>query len=519
MSAENAQLDAHLSVVPAKEHAVSGIRHTFRVYSLAVPVTSIGLAILTLPSAATVRWVGGALLRHGIDQGERWNGALDFAEWQPEIRSSLRLQEPVIVFVGLRNFLLAMIVMGAYYCMVQHVKGKLGQTGNSHLLRNCTACMGLVGFIGHFGLEVACLQGYIPIPPEFMTLARILACVIAWVPGFLTSSLIVFSAQNRLKVLITMSCLFCLLSFAYNGWQFWSRTYFRIEGFWFRVIGGIMVPYVFGYGWFECVFWFACRSIDPSSLESAALYLSVPVIFTVSMATATQLGSVDLFSGICIEVGAALLELCFKHSLLTGKTLPQRWAESAGTAARRRCSARRSRTRPEPDESSPPCGGIVPSGGRKAAYAAQQPDVVDRARAAPEVARKKLLTIVALYSNLTEVIVQTIVAGFYIFGRVNPNETNAPPMPHEQVFTLWLLKTALEVPMDVLLAVMAARLHSGEISSDPLADVWNSISKESQLMIGALSALMAVESMCGNLSRLCPYSDASGEFLSVALCT
>lgn len=101
--------------------------------------------------------------------------------------------------------------------------------------------------------------------------------------------------------------------------------------------------------------------------------------------------------------------------------------------------------------------------------------------------RKRLLMAIAVYSNLTEVIVQTLVAGVYIFAKLNPNEAHAPPTPHAQIVVLYSLKMALEMFTDFFVSTMAARMArpDSQCRAPDLSDAWDSLGREVQVAIGA----------------------------------
>lgn len=62
-----------------------------------------------------------------------------------------------------------------------------------------------------------------------------------------------------------------------------------------------------------------------------------------------------------------------------------------------------------------------------------------------------------LVSNVSEIIVHTLLAALYIFARVNPNAAHAPPTANAQIFTLFLLKIGFETVTDIVIGAMAAK--------------------------------------------------------------
>lgn len=294
---------------------------------------------------------------------------------------------------------------------------------------------------------------------------------------------------------------FLVSAFTYNIWRMYLQHYFRIADMGMRVAVGSAAPHMLGLTVFELYVHLGCRSLSDSDVESATLVIMVPLIFMLSATAVTQLGAADLASGACVELGSALIEVAFKHCLLSGETPCERaWRLSRGAC----CAIGRG----VPVELA--CVGVVPTGGSEGSEA-------EAPKANGDSARKRALIVAVLISNMTEIIVHTLVAGLYIFARVNPNAAQAPPTPQLQVFTLFCLKISFETVTDIFIGAAASRAR--EYQHDAAEGLVDCLTKETQVLIGVMSAIFGVELLTNILAELCPYAADGVELLSLGLCT
>jgi len=120
-----------------------------------------------------------------------------------------------------------------------------------------------------------------------------------------------------------------------------------------------------------------------------------------------------------------------------------------------------------------------------------------------------VLTAVALYSNLVEVVVHIMGAGFYILGILNPNESRSPPVPPGRVFLLLLVKLLAEVATDFCLACSHAAKPSAPGAPRPLEALWERHGRAMTLDVCLFAIMWFLDTQTFFVQFLCP-SPANG---------
>jgi len=495
---------------PSWQDIKTGVQHALRVQSLAVPVALISLSLLALPCSFSTRLVGAKLIRAGQVAGREWVESLDDISWSREALLLARGEDSVLVFIVMRRFLLACTGVLLFGLVMLHFRGDSREHGRRALMWGVAYGFGL--FVVTTGLAWASIEGWIELAPTFSQPFRNGCPAIVLLSTWSLALVKLFPKQQRRKAAGRTGLLLAEGFLVYVMWRLVSGIYFRMTDPIARICMASMMPHVLGLTTFDLFFRLGCANVERSELEAAAMFLAVPTSFSISMSAVLQLGSADLVSGICAEVGASFMEVYLKRCLLSGETFFQHCERYIRTC----CFGSGSRiVVPQ---------GIVPAPenfGNEEARAASVPSMssadsaVSARRASSKEVTRDLLVLVAMYSNMMDIVVHAFATIFIIFSRVNLNESNALPMPNRQVFSLFMMKMAIEVCTDIYISVNVARLGRANSS---MAEAWELISKEGRVALGFMSAFFAADILTYHMSKLCPYSADGLELLSIGLC-
>lgn len=86
-----------------------------------MPVTLLGLSMLTSPTAAVARWLGWVLIESGRNAGQPWTLPLDFYDWPRDALLLLRDHNAPAVFAAIRLGLLGLAGIVPLWAVMYHI--------------------------------------------------------------------------------------------------------------------------------------------------------------------------------------------------------------------------------------------------------------------------------------------------------------------------------------------------------------------------------------------------------------
>lgn len=128
-----------------------------------------------------------------------------------------------------------------------------------------------------------------------------------------------------------------------------------------------------------------------------------------------------------------------------------------------------------------------------------------------------------LDADVMELLIHALVAGFYILGRINPNEPLAPPISQARVLTLLSLKVAMELLTDLATSALAFRYLAdrGEVHEAEARKIWDRERLCSLLCMCVFAAMWSTDAQTFYAMMLCPAPSLGAgapKLLSLGLC-
>mmetsp|Transcript_18455 Transcript_18455/g.52126 ORF Transcript_18455/g.52126 Transcript_18455/m.52126 type:complete len:552 (-) Transcript_18455:83-1738(-) len=538
-----------------RRNLCKAIRHNLQLLMVAIGASAFGLVAISLPSSRIILWASSTLLERSDADADLPIGqtliTISPSFWTDAQRAQVSDTLPFAVFIGMRaNFIACVSAPGygivAYLALEKH----------EVVLRRVVLVITLVLYILFFAIFMGSGAAYLTgLVPKGLNIRMVIFLVAGttWVPGVALLFAILFPRPKRCAVILRFALMTIATNVVYLTWVELCRGYFSAtDGLLRLVLGGLVPPALFCI-LFELYYWLACHLCNYRNHRAGVVLLLIPLCLGATGQAVLQLGSTTVLSGVGIEAVAALMEMISKYYLLHGDTplgpvrryLPRCWRWLAFR------SRKQANVMPHCDDVCPvdpkrhaAAGGAealrypgaVTVGSGEQAWtdtASEGKDQNEGTAAEGQGSPQKsstgdsgaghagslILKRVVLYSNLIELVVQTMVAGMFMLAKVNPNEEAAPPLPHSQVLTLMCIKYAFELLSDFVVIAMGLGMD-GHL--DPgIEGVWMTL--EPSVLVSAcfLAIIWALEAHVLTFQFLCPSAvDVNGtvEVLSIGLC-
>mmetsp|Transcript_103304 Transcript_103304/g.289445 ORF Transcript_103304/g.289445 Transcript_103304/m.289445 type:complete len:516 (+) Transcript_103304:69-1616(+) len=487
---------------------------------VATPMALLCLLVLTLPMCELVKQAAESMLRADVAPGFVWNVPLTVFEWPPGFRQGVPDVRLLVAINFVREFVFTNITV---ICsnMVCYTACSPGDYASRRRYIGFCALLSVFLLAVRGGAAMAQAHGLIDITAPQATLLRVITGGIVWAPSVTALLCMPFEPEQRSRAVVGWAA---GLSFgwvaSYNLWLFVCSTYFSVQSTLMRVLVGVCGLNLCRMISFEAAAQFSFKLLALRNFKSAVLLLSIPMGFGFSIGSVMQLGAQDYLSGVLLELVSAACELSFKMCLLAGHTpVESTWIWGRRLVSRACCASTRKRMTAVVD-----IDAVVP--GLSEGRCVQDDMIASTASQHAQNERKRLLTAMTLDAEVMELVVQALVAGFYICAKINPNEPSAPPTSQTRVITLLFVKVAIELVTDCAMCVFAFQYlpDQGTEFQAQATKHWDRERLHQLLLMCMFAALFSTDAQTFSGMFLCPtpvadsIDVASRDLLSVSVC-